>query len=162
MTPQPNLPTIKFDEPYIGVWRVPIPPFLWTDTEGREVIWATPRYFLISPEIDHAALVKTLAKVSRARTLISWTLVVVFVTLTWRNFEFMGVNSFVWAMLIVNIVVHIEHRWFKSHFFKMLHPYADHLTEVSVKTSWQEDGIDATKLLAFILLVSVVVTAFTI
>ena len=158
MTPESSLPIIKVDKP--NHVRTYAAPYLRTASEDREVICAPPRYFLIAPRIDRTALVVAVNNLSKIRTVLTWVFSVVCLTLIWLDFEFLGLNSFVWALLIGNIALHIEHRWFESRLFKMLQPYADHLTEVSVKYSWQSALFGATKLLATILLVLAAVSAF--
>ena len=102
MTSEPNLPIIELDDP--SHLRAYAGPYLRTDREGREVIWATPRYFLTSPEIDRAALVESLNKVSKIRTVFYWIVSIVCVTLIWLDFEFLGVNSFEWV-LFASVVI---------------------------------------------------------
>ena len=156
MTSEPNLPIVKFDKP--NHVRTYAAPYLRADSEGREVIWATPRYFLTSPEIDRAALVKALNKVSKIRTAFHWTFSIVCVTLIWLDSEFLGVNSFEWV-LFASVVIsnYIESRWFQSRLQKTLHPHADHLTEVDVpaQSLWSIVLSSTATVLAILLLVFV-------
>ena len=151
MTSKPNLPIIKFDGP--NHVRAYATPYLRTDSEGREVIWATPKYFLISPEIDRAALVESLNKVSEIRTVFYWIFSIVCVTLIWLDFESLGVNSSEWVLLASVLLADLQSRWLDARLRKTLHPYTDYLTEVSIKYSWRDVLSDTIKVFATILLV---------
>ena len=175
MTSKPNLPIIKFDGP--NHVRAYATPYLRTDSEGREVIWAPPRFFLISPEIDRAALIEALSKLSRIHTIVEYSAFVSCMILIGLDFEFLGVNNLGWVpdveflgvtgfnwvkLASILSVIEGKSRWYKSRLRETLHPYADHLTEVSVKSSWRKELFGAAKLIAIILLVLAVVTAFAI
>ncbi|MGB0646593.1 MAG: hypothetical protein ACPGQS_05415 [Bradymonadia bacterium] len=151
MTSEPNLPIIELDDP--SHVRAYAGPYLRTDREGREVIWATPRYFLISPEIDRAALVKALNKVSKIRTAFYWTFSIVCVTLIWLDFKSLNINISEWILLASVLLADLQSRWLDARLRKTLHPYTDYLTEVSIKYSWRDVLSDTIKVFGTILLV---------